>query len=168
MIAALKLGDLSPTEEAMAHGLKKARWLGRLQALTSGPLAALLPEGSSLWLDGGHNPAAGEALSGFFMVDDPRPLHVIVGMINTKDSLGFLAPMAPLAASLHAVPVPDEAASHDPFEVVRDARDLGVRAQASSDVRTALSTIASETSSAVRVLICGSLYLAGHVLRANS
>ena len=166
--AAHMLGDLSPSREAIAEGLEKARWPGRLERLTCGPLHELLPERSALWLDGGHNPAAGEALAAFIDTADPRPLHLVVGMINTKDSQGFLAPMAPFAASLHAVPVPDEPASREPAEVVADARDLGLAAMVSEGVPAALASIAEQASSPVRVLICGSLYLAGHVLRANS
>jgi len=168
VVATLLLGQLSPSREAMAKGLENARWPARLQPLTTGPLPPMLPEGSSLWLDGGHNPAAGEALAAFFEREDPRPLHLIVGMINTKDSLGFLGPLAPLATSLHAVPVPDERASLDPNDVARGALDLGLRAEAAEDVESAMSSIAKHASSPVRVLICGSLYLAGPVLRANS
>jgi dihydrofolate synthase/folylpolyglutamate synthase len=168
VVAALSLGDLAPSAEAIAAGLTTARWAARLQPLTAGPLPALLPAGSSLWLDGGHNPAAGEALAAYVDEEDARPLHLVVGMINTKDSLGFLAPLAPLAASLQAVPVPDEQASRDPAEVVEEAEDLGLPATVRPDVPSALSAIAERSASPVRVLICGSLYLAGHVLRANS
>ncbi|MGI9486804.1 MAG: bifunctional folylpolyglutamate synthase/dihydrofolate synthase [Geminicoccaceae bacterium] len=166
--AAMNLGSLSPSHRSIAHGLEKARWPARLQALTLGPLVASLPAGSSTWLDGGHNPAAGEALAAYFSDDDQRPLHLVVGMINTKDSLGFLTPLASVVTSLHAVSVPDERASRDPADVVRDAHDLGIQATAADNVEAALSTIAERTFSPVRVLICGSLYLAGHVLRANS
>ncbi len=166
--AALNLGDLSPSPQSIAHGLKKARWPARLQTLTSGPLKAALCTGSTIWLDGGHNPGAGEALAIYFDSDDRRPLHLVVGMINTKDSLGFLAPLAQIVTSLHAVSVPDEHASRDPEDVVRDARDLGISAEVSDSVEAAFSTIAERAHSPVRVLICGSLYLAGHVLRANS
>ncbi|MEZ5935040.1 MAG: folylpolyglutamate synthase/dihydrofolate synthase family protein [Alphaproteobacteria bacterium] len=168
VVAALSLGDLAPSEDAIAAGLTRARWPARLQALTTGPLPAHLPDGSSLWLDGGHNPAAGEVLAAYFDEEDPRPLHLVVGMINTKDSLGFLAPLAPLAASLQAVPVPDEQASRDPAEVVEEAEDLGLPATVRRDVPSALLAIAARSAGPVRVLICGSLYLAGHVLRANS
>lgn len=166
-VAALHLGGLAPPPEAIAVGLRKATWPARLQPLDDGPLAALLPKGSSLWLDGGHNPAAGEALARCFDDGDPRPLHLVVGMLNTKDAAGFLSPLVPLAASLLAVPVPDEPASRDPEEVADEARFLGAPAIASSSIRDALSTIAQTNGSPVRVLICGSLYLAGHVLRAN-
>lgn len=168
VVAASMLGDLVPPRQAMSLGLKSARWPARLEPLTAGPLIDRLPEGSALWLDGGHNPAAGEALAAFFEEADPRPLHLVVGMINTKDSKGFLAPMVPHAAMLHAVQVPGEEASRKPEDVVEDAHDLGLFAEAADDVESALSAIENRASSPVRVLICGSLYLAGHVLRANS
>ena len=167
-VAALKLGDLAPSPEAMAVGLEKASWLARLQALQSGPLFDLLPEGSSLWLDGGHNPAAGEALARCFDGDDPRPLHLIVGMLNTKDTRGFLNPLIPLAASLQAVPVPNEPASRDAEDLAAEARGLGGHAKAASSVEHALAYIKKQENTPARILICGSLYLAGHVLRANS
>ncbi|MEM8950087.1 MAG: folylpolyglutamate synthase/dihydrofolate synthase family protein [Pseudomonadota bacterium] len=166
--AALNLGDLAPSPQSIAQGLEKAHWPARLQLLTRGPLIQALQTGSSIWLDGGHNPGAGEALAAYFEGDDQRPLHLVVGMINTKDSLGFLTPLAKGVASLKAVPVPDEHASLDPADVVRDAQNLGIKAEAAESVETALSTIAKQAQTPVRVLICGSLYLAGHVLRANS
>lgn len=166
--AALNLGDLSPSHQSIRQGLENARWPARLQTLTSGPLTASLKAGSSIWLDGGHNPAAGEVLAAYFDTDDPRPLHLVIGMINTKDSLGFLTPLAKTVTSLHAVSVPDEHASLDPADVVRDARDLGIRAEVASSVEAAISTIDQSARSPMRILICGSLYLAGHVLRANS
>lgn len=166
--AAAMLETLSPSHEAIALGLKKVCWPARLQALVRGPFLSLLPKGSSLWLDGGHNPAAGKALAGFFEMSDPRPLHLVVGMINSKDSQGFLEALAPLATALHAVPVPEEPASRDPDDIVQQAQALGVSASVSRDVPAALAAITSGAASPVRVLICGSLYLAGPVLRANS
>ena len=166
--AASWLGNLSPSENALAQGLKKTHWPARLQRLTAGPFASLLPNGSTLWLDGGHNPAAGQALKSYFNATDKRPLHLIVGMINTKDSKGFLQAIAPLATDLRAVSVPGEQASRAPEDIVREANDLGLPAMAERDVPSALIAIANQSISPVRVLICGSLYLAGRVLRANS
>ena len=166
--AALQLGDLSPSAKALSQGLKKTHWPARLQRLTTGPFPNLLPEGSTLWLDGGHNPAAGQMLASFFKEADERPLHLVVGMINTKDSQGFIRAIAPHAVNLHAVPISDEKASRAPEDIVLEARELGLTAHAEADVRGALSVIANTAASPVRVLICGSLYLAGRVLRANS
>ncbi|MGH1478383.1 MAG: bifunctional folylpolyglutamate synthase/dihydrofolate synthase [Geminicoccales bacterium] len=167
-VAALQLGDLGPSTKAMTEGLPQASWPARLQPLRSGPLPALLPVGSTLWLDGGHNPAAGEAMARCFDKDDPRPLHLIVGMLNTKDTSGFLAPLIPLSASLQTVPVPDEPASRSADDLAAEARSIGANARAASSIESALLHLEEQEKSSIRVLICGSLYLAGHVLRANS
>jgi dihydrofolate synthase/folylpolyglutamate synthase len=167
-VAAHHLGALSAAHEAIAEGLLRATWPARLQILGSGPLADLLPNGSTLWLDGGHNPAAGEAMARCFEEDDPRPLHLIVGMLNTKDTEGFLAPLVPLSTSLQTVPVADEAASRDPGDLAAEARSLGADATPALSVDAALLHLKKSGNLPIRVLICGSLYLAGHVLRANS
>jgi dihydrofolate synthase/folylpolyglutamate synthase len=165
---ALALGDLAPDDEAIAQGLRNAVWPARLQRLRRGPLVERLPAGCELWLDGGHNPAAGEALAASLNGPDAPPLHLVVGMLNTKDEAGFLRPLAPLASSLHTVPVPDEPASRDPNEAAALARGLGIAATPAPDVASALSTIAAVATASARVLVCGSLYLAGHVLRDNA
>jgi len=167
-VAALSLGHLSPSLDAMAKGLCQVTWPARLQLLESGRLYDMLPKDSSLWLDGGHNPAAGEAMARCFSDNDPRPLHLIVGMLNTKDTEGFLAPLIPLSASLQTVPVPDEPASREADDLAAEARSFGANASPASTIEAALLHIEKEEKAPVRVLICGSLYLAGHVLRANS
>jgi dihydrofolate synthase/folylpolyglutamate synthase len=161
------LGDLAPEHPAIAAGLERAVWPARLQRLSGGPLVDLLPEGWELWLDGGHNPAAGEAMAASMQAMDEQPLHLVVGMLNTKDERGFLSPLAPLARSLRTVPVPDEPASRDPVEAAEVARTLGMAAAAAADIASALRAIVAGEPWPARVLICGSLYLAGHVLRAN-
>jgi dihydrofolate synthase/folylpolyglutamate synthase len=165
---ALALGDLAPDERALAQGLRSVEWPGRLQRLTRGPLVARLPATCELWLDGGHNPAAGEALAASLDGAGRGPLHLVVGMLNTKDEAGFLRPLAPLASSVHTVPVPDERASRDPVDAAAEARRLGMAASPAPDVASALAAIAAADPGAARVLVCGSLYLAGHVLRENA
>ncbi len=167
--AALALGDLEPGPLAIAAGLRQAHWPARLQRLRRGPLAELLPAGWELWLDGGHNPAAAQALAASLGGPDadPRPLHLIVGMLTTKDEGGFLEPLGPLARSITTVPVPDEPASRDPHEAAELAAALGWLATAARDVESALGAIVEAERQPARVLICGSLYLAGHVLRSN-
>ena len=158
-----------PEPEAIATGLRTVHWPARLQLLARGPLADLLPRNWQLWLDGGHNPAAGQALAASLNGADAaqRPLHLIVGMLNTKDEAGFLRPLAPLARSITTVPVPDEPASRDPVEAAQLASGLGVPARPAGDVESALRAIVGAEPAPSRVLICGSLYLAGHVLRGN-
>jgi dihydrofolate synthase/folylpolyglutamate synthase len=165
---ALALGDLAPRRDAIAAGLRRARWPARLQRLTRGPLVDLLSADSALWLDGGHNPGAAEALAESLTDLDPRPWHLIVGMLKTKDQRGFLTPLAPLARSIRTVPVPDEAASWD-FRAAADwLHTSGATAAAEASVDAALTALAETAPQPFRVLICGSLYLAGHVLRDNA
>ncbi|HEX6143059.1 MAG TPA: cyanophycin synthetase, partial [Geminicoccaceae bacterium] len=119
-----------------------------------------------VWLDGGHNPAAGRVLAES-LADDPRDLHLVVGMLRTKDAQGFIAPLGRIASSLTAVPVPDEPASRPAAEIAREARRLGLNASVAPDVGAALRAIGARAAPGARVLICGSLYLAGAVLREN-
>jgi len=147
-------------------GLARAEWPGRLQRLTGGPLVDLLPEGWELWLDGGHNAAAGAALARDLASWQTHPLHLIYGMLNTKGAQGFLRPLASLAATLHAVAIPGEPASLSAEDAAQEASDAGFAAQASESVAAALHDIAKHPAPG-RILICGSLYLAGQVLAEN-
>jgi dihydrofolate synthase / folylpolyglutamate synthase len=143
-----------------------AYWPARMQRLRHGPLVDSAPE-VELWLDGGHNPAGGQAIAATLARMPKRPTHLICGMLNTKDIGGYLRPMAPHATSLLAVSIPGEANTL-PAEVTRDAAlTAGIPAEIAPSVAAALATIAKATPHA-RVLICGSLYLAGTVLRENS
>ena len=151
---------------AREAGLARAEWPGRLQRLTRGPLAELLAEDWELWLDGGHNAAAGEALARDLDTWEPRPLHLVYGMLDTKSAQGFLRPLAPLAETLHAVAIPGEPASLSDEDAAREAAEAGFEAQASPSVTDALRAIRRDRAPG-RVLICGSLYLAGQVLAEN-
>jgi dihydrofolate synthase/folylpolyglutamate synthase len=170
VICALALGGLAPGRDAIGQGLRSVVWPARLQHLTRGPLIDRLPPGGALWLDGGHNPAAGLALADSLNDHDRRPWHLIVGMGKNKDGRGFLAPLAPLARSIWTVPVPDEAASWDAVAVAQTLPAAGPTgspaATAAGSVDEALAAITRDEQPC-RVLICGSLYLAGHVLRSN-
>lgn len=162
-----KLPGFDITDRAVRDGLVQARWPARMQRLTRGPLIDGLPGAWELWLDGGHNAAAGQiiaAMANDWRRRDGRPLHVIFGMINTKQPAEFLRALAPVAASLHAVTVPDEpnAIPAADLAVAAQAADLMVATAAS--VAAALAAILRSERHAARVLICGSLYLAGHVL----
>ncbi|HEX8302419.1 folylpolyglutamate synthase/dihydrofolate synthase family protein [Sphingomonas sp.] len=152
---------------ALKAAATSARWPARMQPLSPGPLLDLLPPGSTLWLDGGHNPAAAEAVSATLAeVAEARPVHLVLGMLANKDAHGLLAPFAPLARSLRAVPVPGHE-HHAPAILAQIARELGIpRAAPAADVSSALSDIARSGEAPV-VLILGSLYLAGTVLEAN-
>ncbi len=153
--------------EAFATAALSAQWPARMQRLAPGPLTDLLPQGSTLWLDGGHNPAAGTAIARSLAAASGTPLHLILGMLSNKDAAGLLAPIAPLAASLTAVPVPDHE-HHAPAALAQSAAALGIPATATADgVRSALAALAARADGPLTVLILGSLYLAGAVLAAN-
>ncbi|HYJ81785.1 MAG TPA: folylpolyglutamate synthase/dihydrofolate synthase family protein [Allosphingosinicella sp.] len=155
---------------ALRAAMGWADWPARLQRLAPGPLAGLLPAGSELWLDGGHNPAAARAIADFFRARVPgdRPFHIVLGLLANKDSAGVLKPFANRAATLHPVPVPGHP-HHDPADLAAAARSAGLTAQAARDVESALGWIArhADRDRPPIVLVMGSLYLAGEVLRAN-
>ena len=161
-----QLSGFSLPASAISDGLRHIDWPARLQRLTRGPLVAMLPAGSELWLDGGHNPAAGEALGETATGWADRPLDLIVGMLNTKDAAGFLAPLTPHARTLHAVTIPGEENPHPAGQIVAAAHSIGIPAQESASVEAALRDIIRSAEPG-RVLICGSLHLAGVVLAEN-
>ena len=152
-------------EAAFSAAMEWTRWPARMQQLARGPLTELLPEKSTVWLDGGHNPDAGEAIAK--TLEEGPPVHVIIGMLKNKDALGFITPFAHKIASLHAVPIPGHE-HHDPNELCRLVKDsLGIAfADAVDNVKVAVQSLESK-GQPLNVLICGSLYLAGEVLRAN-
>lgn len=162
-IAALRL--LGKDEAACAAALVEVEWRARLQKLKFGPLLDAAPE-AEIWLDGGHNAAAGEALAEALGRLPDRPLHMVVGMLNTKDVRGYLAPLAQRAASLHGVSIPGEAATLPASETVAAARDVGIEAVEAPSVLAAVQHIKTQHPQA-RILICGSLYLAGKILQEN-
>ncbi len=159
-------GRFAIGDSAIRKGLQSAEWPARLQHLTRGPLVQRLPSGWELWLDGGHNPAAGEVLAETARAWRDRPLHLVVGMINTKDVAGFLRPLAPYAASLTALTIPGNPSAVPPEEIAAASHALGLAARTAPDADAALKHIAA-TGGTGRVLICGSLYLAGTVLADN-
>lgn len=170
--AALRLAAALPSlgigERAIEQGLTSARWPARMQRLDAGPLPSLLRPGAELWLDGGHNPAAGSALAQT-LADleerSPKPLHLIVGMMGLKDAAGFLAPFRGLASHVVTVPIPGaHEAPHAPETLAETAREVGLKAESAADVISALKRTDAYEPGPKRVLICGSLYLAGHVL----
>ncbi len=163
-IAALRL--LGFDAEACEAAVTRAEWPARMQRLRRGPLAESAP-GVELWLDGGHNPAGGAAVAATLARLPERPTHLICGMINTKDEAGYMRPLATVAQSLTAITIPEEPNSQ-PAEVTEAAaRAAGfARTATAPSVAAALATLAAADPTA-RVLICGSLYLAGKVLRDN-
>lgn len=162
-IAALRhLGfDAAVCEAAVTQAV----WPARMQRLRQGPLVAAAPR-AELWLDGGHNPAGGEALAATLAQMPKRPTHLICGMLNTKDIGGYLRPLARHADSLTAVSIPGEKNTLPAEETQAAARAAGLSATTASSVQDAVDRVAGADPQA-RILICGSLYLAGQVLREN-
>ncbi len=160
-------GRFAIDEAAIASGLAAVRWPARLQRLSEGPLAALLPSGWELWLDGGHNPGAAEVLARQLVRWGDRPCHLVFGMLRTKDADTFLASLAPYVASAATVGIPGEAASLSAEEARTAVSRHGIPAHAAASVDAALCSLAERRPAPARVLICGSLYLAGSVLAEN-
>lgn len=161
-VAMLRHQDrVAVASEAIAKGIGEARWPARLQWLPAGALTRLA-KGSRVLLDGGHNPDAGQVVADYLDTLD-GPIHAVSAMLAAKDAAGFLAPMAARLASFTAVPLP----SHDAFapaELARIAADAGVpRTGTAASLAEALAQVPAGGTA----LICGSLYLAGEVLRAN-
>jgi dihydrofolate synthase/folylpolyglutamate synthase len=166
--AALELKHLGLDEKAIGRGLQEVHWPARMQRLHAGPLGDMLRKDCELWLDGGHNAAGGQAIAQT-MADledrSPRPLYLVVGMMRQKDAAAFLEPFGGLARRIVAVPIPGaHEAPLSPEALAEVARNCGLEADTADDVPAALRRIMSLTADPVRILICGSLYLAGHVL----
>jgi dihydrofolate synthase/folylpolyglutamate synthase len=168
-LRAISALELAPA--AFEAGIAKAEWPARMQRLTAGRLAPLAPAGSELWLDGGHNADGARAIAN--AVADleervSRPLVLIIGMLKNKDALGFLKSFVGLARCVVAVPIPHQENALAAEALVETAHELGLPAQPSPDVERALSAIKNfDLQPSPRILITGSLYLAGAVLAAN-
>ena len=169
-IATLRVGGLKLPAAAFESGMLRVDWPARMQRLSQGRLAPLLPAESELWLDGGHNADGGRAIAAALADLEERvsrPLILIVGMLSTKDAEGFLRNFTGLARRVITVPIHQDKAL-PPAALADIARDIGIPALARDDVESALVTIGKlELAPAPRVLITGSLYLAGEVLDAN-
>ncbi len=157
----LQMGD-----DAYEAAVAKAEWPARMQRLKTGPLVEQAPQ-AELWLDGGHNAAAGTALAEVLASLPERPTHLICGMLNTKDVTGYLAPLAQRADSLTAVSIPGEQNTLSAAETAAAAAKVNLAATTADSVTDALAAITAQTPDA-RILICGSLYLAGNILRENA
>ena len=171
-IAALRSVDafaLAPA--AFERVIAAAEWPARMQRLAQGALAKLVPAGAELWLDGGHNIDGGRAVADALADLEervPRPLILVIGMLSTKDCGGFLSNFAGLAQRIVAVPIPEQEKSMPADGIAEAARTVGIPAQSSTDIKSALAIICSYAlAPPPRILITGSLYLAGAVLTAN-
>jgi dihydrofolate synthase/folylpolyglutamate synthase len=171
-IAALRAASvLKLPPAAFEAGIAKADWPARMQRLSQGALAALIPPGSELWLDGGHNADGGRAVANALADLEERvsrPLVLVVGMLATKDCEGFLKNFSGLARRVVAVPIPRQEKSLSADAVATAARTVGIPAQYDDDISAALAAIGGlGLDPPPRILITGSLYLAGEVLALN-
>lgn len=172
-IRAVKMAGFDLDDATIARAMTSVEWPARMQRLPEGRLTGFAPKGSEIWLDGGHNPGAGVVISeALAELEDrqSRPLFMIAGMINTKDATGYFRAFADLVEMVLTVPVDQSEAGIDPVALATDAETAGVTARPFSSLEEALKEIgnlAEPDDTPPRILIGGSLYLAGSVLREN-
>ena len=169
-IERLRAAQFRIDDAAVRKGLASVDWPARLQKLTRGPLVDALPPAGELWLDGGHNEDCGIVLArqAAEWAKEPAalPLYVIFGMLTTKDASGFLRPLGRYARTARAVPIEGHAA-YTPQEACARAAEVGLDCLPANDVGAALEDLLATQPAPMRILICGSLYLAGDVLARN-
>jgi dihydrofolate synthase / folylpolyglutamate synthase len=158
------------TTRALEHGLTHAEWPARLERLAVGGLHAYVADGTEIWLDGGHNAAGGQVIAHALAELDervPRPVHLVFGMMETKDAHAFIAPFKGLVERVYTVPIPDEPNAFSAVPLAEIVRAEGFNVAPTSSVPDALARSQAALQGPGRVLICGSLYLAGHVLKLH-
>lgn len=172
-IAGVKAAGFALSERAIDRAMATVAWPGRMQKLSQGLLTELAPEGSEIWLDGGHNPGAGVVIAEALAEQEeknPRPLFLIAGMINTKDQSGYFHAFKGLVKHVYTVPVNFSESSVPNDELAIRATEAGLSAEPVSSVASALQLLRetwNENEVPPRILIGGSLYLAGSVLAEN-
>jgi dihydrofolate synthase/folylpolyglutamate synthase len=170
-----RIGGGWAKDGAIETGLKTVEWPARLQRLARGPLIDAAPEGAEIWLDGGHNPHGAVAVAramADFEERAQKPLYLICGMLKTKDAVGFLSAFRGLTRHIVTVDIPGEEASLGAGALYDCARSAGLDAAPAEDLEDAMLQIAAQVrvgpnEPPPRILICGSLYLAGQVLAEN-
>ncbi len=169
-LAALDQSPFAIPPFALRSGFRNVSWPARAQKLKQGPLIAQLPPAWELWLDGGHNAGGGLAVAGLARdLWSDAPLHIICGMLSTKVAEDYLRPLAAQAASFTAVPIASSDTGLSPEELATAARRVGFKTVGlATDTSSALKAVCADAQGRARVLICGSLYLAGEVLRDNA
>ena len=163
-VAALR--HLGFNDEVCEAAVSQAHWPARMQKLNTGPIIDSAPH-AEIWLDGGHNPAAGQAIGHHLGTLAKRATYLICGMLNTKDISGYLNPIAPHVEKLIAVSIPGEMNTLPAADTAAAARGAGMQAETADDVLSATQEIVKNDPNA-RILICGSLYLAGNILRNHA
>ncbi len=151
-------------EDALAKGMKSVEWPARMQRLYKGPLVEALPRNAELWLDGAHNPAGAAAIAKVLAGWNDKPTYLVFGMLKTHDAEVFLRQVRGFAEELAGIAIPREVNALPAEAAANAARAAGLRAHASPSLEAAVKSVAKPGS---RILICGSLYLAGRVLEEN-
>ncbi len=164
-IAIAALTHLIEKKEAFYGAVSKAKWPARMQKLSTGPILKALGH-SDVWLDGGHNPAAGKALASYLSAHNKKPTVLICGMLKTEDVAGYLSPFSNLVEFLAAVSIPNEQNTLSAGETAKHAKDLGIKSRSFRSISEGIHFVANQFPNC-QVLICGSLYLAGHILNEN-
>lgn len=177
-LAAVKAAGFPVSLRTAEAAMERVSWPGRMQRLAPGPLAELAPKGAEIWIDGGHNPGAGEAIAEALAAEEdrsPRPLFLIAGMINTKDQRGYFRAFEGMARHVYTVPVDSSDAGVPNAELAARAMESGLSAEPVHSVANALMLLRDTldrgrdgTEPPPRILICGSLYLIGSVLAENN
>jgi dihydrofolate synthase/folylpolyglutamate synthase len=163
--------DFDISDTAISLGLKAVRWPGRMQHLTQGPLVQALPPEWELWLDGGHNKAAAEMLAQHTRQWRGQDLWLVFGALNQRPPLAFLKPLEGKVKGVRCVDIPDQENTLSADEGAKVAASLNMNVKTAASVADAVASISAEQvpgSPPARILICGSLYLAGHVLKDNA
>jgi dihydrofolate synthase/folylpolyglutamate synthase len=158
------------TTRALEQGLTHAEWPARLERLGSGGLHAYVADGTEIWVDGGHNAAGGRVIAqALAEIEErvPRPMHLVFGMMDTKDARAFIAPFKKLVERIYTVPIPNELNAFSAEALAELVRAEGFNVTAAESVPDALLKSQAALPGPGRVLICGSLYLAGHALRLH-
>ncbi|MDQ0422106.1 dihydrofolate synthase/folylpolyglutamate synthase [Peteryoungia aggregata LMG 23059] len=171
-IRAVKAAGYTVTEEIAERAMLSVEWPGRLQRLTEGRLVERAPQGAEIWLDGGHNPGAGEVIAEAMAAMEERqarPLHLVIGMINTKDPIGFFRAFVDIAHNVYTVPILGSDVGLDPVALAQSAAEAGLKALPMGSLGQALDAIRERSEGGIppRIMIGGSLYLAGNVLAEN-
>jgi len=170
-IAALRaLHYTSLTQAHIEEGLRNTRWPARFERLETGSLHELAGENTEIWLDGGHNPHAARAIaSALADLEDrvPKPVVLILGMLNTKEIGGYLAPFKGLCEHIITVKIPGEANAVSAEDLGLEAVKQGFTTTSAQSLEHALKQVGSSADREQRLLICGSLYLAGNVLKLH-
>lgn len=171
-MAAIRLAKIEVSPEAFAQGMLDVTWPGRLEKLPSGKITKQLQNHSDVWIDGGHNPAAGEAISAELIRQNAgtnRKTLLICGMINTKEPLGYFKPFEALGAQVITVPVSMSEASISPDDLAKVAIQAGLETQSAFSLKAAIEKAENylKQNPDLRILFCGSLYMVGEVLELN-